>query len=190
MGKCSYCGDNAGLLRSRHRKCQDAYTRGVDRIVDATASAVLQGNPALTDLVNSIARRSYIASDTLRESIMKGWSVAVDRCLEDCVISHEEERLLTNFAERHLQLDDTSPIPAWERMCLGVTIRDLTESRQPSYQQELISPLPVNFQDSETFVWGFTDVELWEERIVEIPSVISTSSRSGPMFSGGHVRSL
>ncbi len=113
MGRCSYCGDDAGLLRSRHRKCQDAYARGLDRLVDVTARAILHGNPAFTDLVNSIARRSYIDSDTLKERIVMGWSAAVDRCLEDSVISHDEELLLTGLAERYIQSDAHMTIQIW-----------------------------------------------------------------------------
>ena len=96
MGKCSYCGDNAGLLRSRHRKCQNAYARGLKRIAEAAERAALHGNPAFTDLVNSIARRSYVDSDMLQERVLLGWSAAVDRCLEeDLLISHEEEQRQT-----------------------------------------------------------------------------------------------
>ena len=96
MGKCSYCGDNAGLLRIRHRKCQNAYARGLKRIAEAAERAALHGNPAFTDLVNSIARRSYVDSDMLQERVLLGWSAAVDRCLEeDLLISHDEEQRQT-----------------------------------------------------------------------------------------------
>ena len=184
MGKCSYCGGNAGLLRSRHQKCHNAHTRGLKRIVDETVRAVLQGNPAFTELVGSIARRSHIDSDTLQQTILKGWSAAVDRCLEDgLMISLDDEERLTGFAERHLRIDGAESVPAWDRMALGVTIRNVMEGISPSYELEFSRPLPVNFEQSEIPIWVFAEVELWEERIVEIPqSWRLPPSSSAPLF--------
>ena len=184
MGKCSYCGGNAGVLRGRHQKCHNAHTKGLKRIVDVTVGAVLHGNPAFTELVGSIARRSHIDSDTLQQTILKGWSVAVDRCLKDgLMISLDDEERLTGFAESHLRIDGAESVPAWDRMALGVTIRNVMEGMSPSYELEFSRPPPVNFEQSEILIWVFADVELWEERVVEIPqSWRLPPSLSAPLF--------
>ena len=164
MGRCVHCGKNAGLLRSRHRKCQNAHTLGLDRIVDVTTRAVLQDTPAFTEVVKSIARRHFVPSDTMLERVLMGWAVAVDQCLDDeSMISHEDELLLTTFAERHLSFNEFSLSPAYNRMVLGIINRDISESRQPSYQYELTRTIPLIFQDSETLIWIFEEVELFEE---------------------------
>ena len=97
------------------------------------------------------------------------------------MISRNEERLLTGFAERYIQSDAPMTIQIWNRMVLGIIIRELKEGRTPSIPNELISEVTINFQDSENLVYVFFDINLLEEHTVVVPPTHPTQPYR-PMF--------
>ena len=102
MGKCAYCGNDAGFLRGRHKACKETRDAGWNEMVE-TASRAAQGPDfsvaALTSVLSDVAGRSWMGEDDVRTAIAKGWSVAVRESLADGVLTQEEETRLRVYRD-------------------------------------------------------------------------------------------
>lgn len=169
MGTCLYCGKNAGFLRGKHAECDGKHQQGLSDMAQLTTGSIL-GNDyeRLTEELGDIARRSYVASDDIPKIIVEGWSSAVDECLENSRISHEQTTILGRFSHYALGAHsiDLMATDAGDKFALGVVIREISEGVRPSFIKKT-DQLMVNFQSSETWIWSFDQVELWENRIVQ-----------------------
>ena len=174
MGQCEYCGNNAGFLRKKHRGCDRRFKDGVEKVMSMVIDTILHGGDRdITNLMaeaNLVAHNSYMTIDDIQSTMAIGWSVAIDECLKDIVISHDDERQIDAFREHYICTDHPDAYDSWERFALGVVIRDVIEGCPPSHRQEITGQIPVNFQNSETLIWIFNDVELSKERTVRMKS--------------------
>lgn len=165
MGKCLYCGKNAGIFRDKHAKCGDEHQQGLSDMARLTIDSILRNDyENLMDGLDNIARRSYVASDDIPKIMAAGWSSAIDRCLENSQISHEHTAILDRFRKYVFDAYSTDLLTtdAGDKFVLGIAIRDVSEGVRPSIPQE--TDLLFDFQRSETSIWAFNRVELWEER--------------------------
>ena len=189
MGKCSYCGDNVGFLRSKHQRCHNAHKNGLDKIKEIAMNAAVGDDNGFTNRVAVIARRSYIAPDALEEAISMGWCDAVERSLTTSGLTSDMENLIVSFSERYVNTDSPAITRAWSHIVLGVAIRELAEGKRPSYQYPNITFAPIVFEESETPIWAINEIELWEERTVQVRH-INYPPPYRPMPPSGHVRYL
>ncbi len=102
MGKCTYCGNDAGFLRGKHKACQQTRDAGWNEMVEA-ATRVAQGpdfsETALASTLAGVAERSWMGEDDVRAAIAEGWSIAVRESLADGVLTQEEETRLRVFRD-------------------------------------------------------------------------------------------
>ena len=173
MGTCLHCGKNAGLFRGKHAKCSDMHQQGLSDMAQLTTGSILRGDyENLTEELGNIARRSYVAPDDIPKIVVEGWSSAVDECLENSQISQERMKILGGFMEYVLRTysTDLMTTDAGDKFALGVVVREISEGVRPSFIKKT-DQLLINFQSSETWIWSFNQVELWEKRVVQIRRV-------------------
>ncbi len=166
MGKCRYCGEDAGLLRREHRDCRIAHGQGRERITGLVLKAASDGhvNEGLRREIGDIARDSHISSGDLREQVSEGWSAAVDHALDDHVISEQEEenlhQLQNLFQLSDHELDRKGTLTRLNQACV---LRDILNGELPKLKVEG-GPLPFNLMKSESLVWVFQGVEYYEQK--------------------------
>jgi hypothetical protein len=166
MSKCDFCGQEAGLLRKRHKECQDKHDRGLEQLGALTAQAAL-GHQALASLKERAARVaavSFIPGSELPSILIQGWEKAVDTALEDDILTKDEENALDAYRE-HFSLTqrDLDAHHAYTKLVKGGVIRDLLEGKLPE-RVNISGTIPFNMQKSEALRWAFNDVEYYEER--------------------------
>jgi hypothetical protein len=104
MGKCAYCGEPAGWFKSTHEGCLQAHTAAKATMV-ALIGKWLPEHPDVTDFtpliqeLNQIAARGYIDETTGRAQCRDGIYAALDRYLDDNLLSKLEEEHLFAAAE-------------------------------------------------------------------------------------------
>ena len=164
MAKCVYCGEGAGLLRSEHRQGRDRNRAGWEGMV-AKASTAATGqldHEELLSALDEIAQTSYIRPDAIRPALIEGWELAVERALDDHVLSEEEEAALITYQER-FALSQEDAVGAYTRIAEAATLRSLLDG-EIHPRQTIAGPIPFNLQKSETLVWVFNDVDYYEAK--------------------------
>lgn len=166
MADCDLCGKKAGLFRRRHEECLKIHERGAAEIIEIIAQAATSAGPmeSLLSRVEGVASKSYIASRNLPELMVKGWESAVDRALDDDLLTTEEEVSLGRLAEvvgLSRELLDASG--ARTKLVKACVIRELLADKLP-HRVKISGTLPFNLQKTEDIVWLFNDVSYYEER--------------------------
>jgi hypothetical protein len=101
VGTCKYCGQPAGFLRTKHSECTQRHEDGKREIValitrslsPSTAVEVVPGE------VEKIGERSFTSEAERHILVMEGWATAVERSLQDGVLSEVEEKRLNHLAD-------------------------------------------------------------------------------------------
>ena len=166
MGKCAYCGRPAGFLKKSHIECKNRHEHGMSEIVSSLADAPARPGDVtqLMKYVTKVASSSYIHGSKLQSALVRGFELAVERALDDHLLSEEEEIVLS-------ELNEALPIPydaldrngAVTKLVKSAVIRDLTQGVIPQ-RQHIDGVVPFNLQKSETLVWVFQRVRYFEER--------------------------
>lgn len=129
------------------------------------ASEAASGNSDHEELLSAldeIAQTSYIGPDAIRPALAEGWERAVERALDDHVLSEEEEIALTTYQKR-FALRQEDALVAYTRIAEATTLRSLLNGEiQP--RQTITGPIPFNLQKSETLVWVFNDIDYYEAK--------------------------
>lgn len=111
---------------------------------------------------------------------VQAWRQKVYAALEDHVLTHEEEKGLSEEAERLFSGPDgiirekLQREPAWMKLLQGIVIRELVNGELPQ-QRINFQQFPFNLQKGETLIWAFNDVSRYE------PQVIRSSFTGGSM---------
>jgi hypothetical protein len=168
MGNCIYCGKPAGLLRSKHAECDTkektrlAVVKGFKaKLQDSIVVAVMQPSEAgrIKDLIDEAARSGKLTQDEMRDAIVAGWCISVDKCLEDGVIDVDEEaKLLAMKNGFRFTEEDLDKTGAHTRLVKAAVIRDVLSGIVPE-RLSLAEP----FQPSKR---GEGRMGLWWMRIL------------------------
>lgn len=166
MAKCEFCGNDAGLLRNRHRECEQRHEQGVESILAEGRLAALspQEIDEFSARSNEIAGRSFIDPGQLRYLRANAWEVAVADALEDDVLSEDEESALVAYRD-HFSFSqrDLNNAGTYTKLVKAGVIRDVLEDKLPQ-RASVQGDMPFNFQKGEHLVWLCNDVEYHEER--------------------------
>lgn len=160
MGNCKYCGTSAGLLRKFHSGCRQRHDAGRELMIWSATEAARSGDglETLETRLTKTAELSYVPISHMKEVLAQGWEKALTSLLEDNILSEEEERRLTTFAEKFgLSQDHLNADGAYTRAAMAGVLRDVLHGKVPS-RVKVEGELPFNLQKSESLVWFFNDV--------------------------------
>lgn len=166
MGKCMYCGEDAGLLRKVHKECETLHSQGQERIIERAATASLdpdklEGFAAEAD---ELASRSYISPEELKGLFIQGFSAGLEESLEDDILTQDEEDALTTYMEKFaLTQTDLAQEGGYTKLVKAALLRDIVNGEIPS-RIDVSGDLPFNFLKSEQLVWLFQSVPYYEQR--------------------------
>ncbi|MBZ5640252.1 MAG: hypothetical protein LAO51_16020 [Acidobacteriia bacterium] len=166
MAKCRYCGQGAGIFRNFHKPCKARYEAGWETMVSSASKAARTGD-GLDTLDGDLAREaesSLVRKESIPESLVQGWERALHDCLEDNVLSADEESKLMAFAQRFsLTQEQLNERGAYRRAAMNIVLREILEGKTPR-SPTISGTVPFNFQKSESLVWVFTGVRYLESR--------------------------
>ncbi|MGI5912097.1 MAG: hypothetical protein ACOX6E_05915 [Syntrophomonadaceae bacterium] len=166
MGNCKYCGQPAGFLRRQHKECAAKYDQGWQNMIDlAEQTARGQGDiNGLQSKLASIAVYSFVPTEQINKVIIRGWEQAVTHFIEDGDLSLEEESQLIQFAAHfNLSQNELDQRGFYTQFVKGVVLREVMEGTIPK-RVKTDTPLPFNFQKSESVIWVFDKVNYYEDK--------------------------
>jgi len=173
MGKCKYCNQSVGLLKSKHKDCEEKYNKGKNQIIGLIETTIVKATdyPNLRTDIENISKNNFIKSSEVNELITLGFDNAVDRFLDDSILSKDEEKRLNEFVEtifpnetqEHCEtiLDKNGSL---EKVIKATIIRDITEGIVPETKINA-GQLPFDFQESEQLIWVFHNVKYFEQTV-------------------------
>ncbi len=166
MGNCKYCGKPAGILSTKHSKCQHMFDYGINKITELVKSSV-SNDSSLIDLkkvATRISSSNYIPQMELNSALHKGWREAVEKAFDDGLLSEKEETRLGEMIEAFgFDKDSLNSDESYIKMVKGAVLRDVIEGRIPE-RMKIIDNVPFNLQKSEKLVWLFKNVKYYEMR--------------------------
>ncbi len=165
MGNCIYCGKPAGFLRNKHKECAEKHDWGLQEMVRVVKDAILSGFlEKLEDNLFSIAGKNFISTQQVKESMLAGWDKAVEHFLDNGFLDTEEEKRLVAFAEHFgFSRSDLDNKGSHTRFVQGAVLRELMDGKTPS-RFRMESGVKFNFQKSESVIWGFNNVDYYEDK--------------------------
>lgn len=163
MGDCKFCGRPAGIFRSMHKECEYRHNTGKAQIVAMVGRSPYNLHH-LTKEIEKVASLSYIPDRIVRQLVAEGWQQALERALNDHIISVDEQQQLADMQKHfHIPQSELERIGAWDRLIKAIVLREVIEGTIPQ-RFRIDGMLPFNLQKSETLVWAFEDVEYYEDR--------------------------
>lgn len=164
MSNCIYCGKSAGLFSKSHKDYIKINLEGKEQIIQEINNYFQSDNYKNVDKnLNSIANESYVDSGDLRKLIIKGYDDAVDKFLEDGILSETELNSLDRFddifdiTDEELSEYETQTKIIKNRVVQDVINNDIQKSRLTIQGQ-----LPFLLEKDEIVLWIFQNAELYE----------------------------
>jgi len=165
MGLCIYCGEEVGFMRRRHDECQQRRDSAATEIPLLFVQAMDGPFDAahVKALVEDMAHKGYLAGDEFRQVAVTGLTAALEKVLDDHVItSVENERIEALAGQFGVTAEDLAP-DIQHRFVKGNVLRDIDEGRVPNRVGVEGLPLP-NLGRGESIVWAFNPVTLFVTR--------------------------
>lgn len=171
MRQCIHCKKRIDgfwrFLKTKHPECDALYNSGKKEILNISIQSALKwaDEVDVPGQISKIAQAHFVPEKDLGIILVKAWESALDKVLEDNVLSAEEEKNLMAFAS-HFSLDESQldVHGAYTKAAMNGCLRDVLEGKIP-HRQKIDGLTTFNFQKDETPVWLFKGVECYEEKI-------------------------
>ncbi len=166
MSKCKYCGEEAGMLRNRHKECQQNYDSGISRVLEHASSAAM-GLITPTDaeqLISEIASESFLDNSSINSQLIIAFENAVATALDDDALTEVEESDLEIYIKHFgLSQDDLDAYDAYTDFVKAGVLREVLDGKVPE-RINVEGVLPFNLLKSEKLIWVFQAVPYYEPR--------------------------
>lgn len=175
MGTCKICGQSAGWFKEYHSECKERYKAGLDELISVATNAVFNLSLCddLMERCRSIAQPNRISDKNIRDALIVAWEKALDKYLDDGILSTDEETQLMTYAKKfNLVQSELDRKGQFTKAAQAGVLRELLEGKVPQ-RVTINGSIPFNLQKSETLIWLFHNVTLLEEKTTR--SYVGTS---------------
>lgn len=163
MGKCIYCGKQAGFLRKKHKSCEIKFNEFKQKI--SLLLSNLENINSVVSEFRNIAESSYISREILKKVILDEIKNLIDRVLEDNILSEEEEsKILELIKGLNFNIDEIKQTSCYLKLIKGKILRDILNGIIPQID-EIDRDIPFNFQKDEKLIWLFKKTKYYERKI-------------------------
>lgn len=173
MGICKYCGEPAGLFRSKHGECEEQHQQR-ERVIEGGRQQIavevlraIKGSGDFDGLENTVAeieQSSFVPSTDRKALLIKGWENSVEQFLEDGILDTTEEKRLVEFKERFaLSQSELDRNGALTKTAKAAILRDVLNGVIPQ-RMSVDGNLPINFQKGEQIAWAFSGSKYLEDK--------------------------
>jgi hypothetical protein len=165
MGKCTFCGEPAGFLKSEHHECREKddarraeQARLLSDLERDAADVALKGEAAIAEAVPLLTQRASapeLAGANTRGAIVRGWGTAITRLLEGEGVTSESEHALSRYASAFsLTEDEKKQGDALDRLVKALILHDVS-SGTPKVRQHVDHSVPFLLKKGEFILWLF-----------------------------------
>jgi hypothetical protein len=185
MGRCSYCGQPAGFLRTQHTECSARYHRAMSMMPTFFAKFLESQVPAhrFSELLRGAAQAAFVRPEELSKLAVSEIGKAIDALRAQRSPNHSEIQRLSELMDQ-LGPSIAEDADLNERLAKATVVADLGAGRIPD-AVTVTGPLPITFAPGETVLWIFNRVEAYRLPVDDadynpIMSDIDASQTSAP----------
>ncbi|MDE6811314.1 MAG: hypothetical protein K2J15_03080, partial [Muribaculaceae bacterium] len=168
MGKCKYCGQDAGFLHRKHEQCEQRHLSGVARIKDILADCFQQKEDFYLrqQELRTICRDSYVSEELQRAIYCEAFDTAIDQYLDNGIIDAEEERAVARFVQfTGLPQQVLNANRSLEKVVQSKVLQELLNGKIPAPRITVSGSFPFMLSRDEHLLWLFRDVTLQMQKV-------------------------
>lgn len=168
MGKCKYCGLDAGFFHSQHDECERKYIQGLSAIRQIISKCFISKEDFyLHDRdIKHIAQNSYIDAKTLNDEYISMFDNAIDQYLNDGIIDSEEEKTVARFIQfSGLPQNVLNTNHSLEKVLQSKVLQDILAGNKPTPRLTIAGDFPFILNKSENLVWLFRNITLHQQKV-------------------------
>ena len=168
MGKCKYCGLDAGFFRSKHDECEQKYNQGLSAIKQIISNCfITKEDFYLKDRdIKLIAQDSHIDVPSLKKEYISEFDNAIDRYLDDGIIDSEEERTVARFIQyTGLSQPELNSNKSLEKVLQSKVLQDILSGNVPAPRITIAGDFPFMLGKAENLVWLFRNITLHQQKV-------------------------
>ena len=168
MGKCKYCGQDAGFLRSKHAECEQLHLNGVARIKGILATCFQQKEDfyLYQNEIRTICQDAYVSDDVCRKVYSETFDEAIEQYLDDGIIDQGEERSVARFMQfTGLPQQVLNANKSLEKVVQSKVLQELFNGQVPSPRITISGNFPFMLNRDEHLIWLFRDVTLQMQKV-------------------------
>lgn len=168
MGKCKYCGKDAGFFRSKHDECEAKYKDGLNRINKIISNSFYLNEDFYfkEKEIKSIVTSCYIDTVSLENEYIKVFDQAVDRYLEDGIISTKEEQMVARFIQfTGMPQNKLNVHKSLEKVLQSKVLEDILSGNKPKPRITIAGDFPFMLGKTESLIWLFRNITLHQQKV-------------------------
>lgn len=168
MGKCRYCGMEAGLFSNVHSACQNKHRSGKESLKTLLLSC-FRGKEDFylrSSEIDHIINEAYIDNTSKEEVYIEALDRAMEEFLNDGVIDSDEKKSVARFIQfSNLSQSVLNKNHSIEKMLQSDVIQDILNGNIPTPKITIAGDFPFLLQKNEILIWMFRNVVLHEQKI-------------------------
>lgn len=168
MGKCRYCGKDAGLFHSRHPDCEERHVNGVTRIKEILSECFRNKEDFYLhqNELQTLRRDAFVPDCLIEDLYCEALDEAIDRYLDDGIIDRNEEWAVARFVQfTGLPQQRLNAKRSLERMVQSKVLEDLFNGRVPAPKITVAGDFPFMLGKGEHLLWLFRNVTLQMQKV-------------------------
>ena len=163
MGKCKYCGQDAGIFHSKHNECEQRHNNGVARIKSIIDVCFQQKKDfyLFQPEIQKICQDSFISNENTKNIYCESFDTAIEQYLDDGIIDTAEEQSVARFMQfSGLSQQVLNANKSLEKVVQSKVLQELFNGRIPAPKITIAGDFPFLLNKNENLLWLFRDVTL------------------------------
>ncbi|MGL5980127.1 MAG: hypothetical protein ACRCZY_04470 [Phocaeicola sp.] len=167
MGKCKYCGIDAGFFKSKHNECEAAYLLASTKLTNMLLAAFKNFTDFYTidtQIKNTIKENS-IAEESLQNIYVQALDQAILHYLDDGLISVDESRTVARFQQyTGLPQQVLNVNRSLEKVVQAGILQQVLNGIIPTPAITIQGGIPFLLQKNEKIIWIFRNVAYYQQK--------------------------
>lgn len=167
MGKCKYCGRDAGFFSSKHEECEQNYQKGLSAIRQIITTCFIRKEDFYLKAadIKRICADSYIDEASFNKELRLAFDEAVEGYLDDGIIDSAEERMVARFVQfSELPQNFLNANKSLEKVMQAKVLQDLLQGNVPAPRITIAGDFPFMLGKTEHLLWLFRNITLHQQK--------------------------
>ena len=168
MGKCKYCGQDAGFFHSKHEECEKKFNQGLASIKQIVSTCFTNKEDFyLKDReIKNIVESSHIDNTALQQIYCSVFDDAIDNYLNDGVIDTQENRTVARFMQfTGLPQAVLNANQSLEKVVQSKVLQEILQGVAPTPKLTINGDFPFLLGKEEHLVWLFRNITLHQQKV-------------------------
>ncbi|EOA58475.1 hypothetical protein HMPREF1214_02047 [Bacteroides sp. HPS0048] len=168
MGKCKYCGQDAGFFHSKHEECEKKFNQGLASIRQIVENCfVTKEDFYLKEReINAIIQSSYIDNNALQQVYCSVFDGAIDNYLNDGIIETKENQTVARFMQfTGLPQAVLNANQSLEKVVQSKVLQDILQGKVPTPNIKISGDFPFLLGKGENLIWLFRNITLHQQKV-------------------------